>query len=501
MKRLREILLNIQKLESAASVLHWDQETYMPEGGGQFRAEQLAYLSLLKHRMATGDKLRNELSRHIDPDSGKIVNITLSEDEKRLVYLVWKDIKKLTALPDSFVEEMSRHVSNSQQAWIKARKNSDFSAFAPYLEKMIELKKQEAEYYGYDDKPYDALLDEFEPGMTTERVSKLFGDLKIRLVRLVERIQAKPQIDTAVLKQDFDTDAQWAFGMRIAEAIGLDTERARQDVSAHPFTIGFHPDDVRITTRLNKRALLSGLFSTIHESGHAIYEQGLSKEQYGTPLGQSASFGIHESQSRLWENMIGRSREFWSYALPLLQTHFPQLKETGPEEWYRMINRVRPSLIRVEADEVTYSLHIMLRFDIESRMINEDIKVSDLPDMWNAKMKEYFGIEPGNDAEGVLQDVHWSMGGVGYFPSYAMGNLYGAQILEQAEKDIPDLWEKTAAGDFLPLKTWLNKNVHLRGRRYDPEDLIKVISGKALSADAFMDYLEEKYGGIYKLER
>ncbi|MFO7841392.1 MAG: carboxypeptidase M32 [Fidelibacterota bacterium] len=499
MKRLKEILLNIQKLSSAASVLHWDQETYMPEGGGAFRADQLAYLSLLKHQMATGKKIRHELERHIDYDSGKIINITLSKDEKRLVQLVRKDLKKLTALPDDFVEEMSRHVSNSQQAWIKARKNSDFSAFSPYLEKMIALKKQEAEYYGYEDKPYDALLDDFEPGMTTDRIARLFDGLKVRLVALVERIQAQEQIDATVLKQKFDTKEQWSFGMKIAEAIGLDMKHARQDVSVHPFTIGLHPDDVRITTRLNEEALLSGLFSTIHESGHAIYEQGLSKEHYGTPLGESASFGIHESQSRLWENMIGRSREFWSYALPLLQTYFPQLKETGLEEWYRMINVVKPSLIRVEADEVTYSLHIMLRFDIESRMINEDIKVSDLPDLWNAGMKEYFGIEPKNDAEGILQDVHWSMGGVGYFPSYAMGNLYGAQIFEQAKKDIPDLYGKTGAGDFLPLTTWLKKNVHLQGRRYDPEKLIEVISGKPLSPDPFMDYLEKKYTEIYRL--
>ncbi len=499
MKRLKEILSNIQKLESAASVLHWDQETHMPEGGGAFRAEQLAYLALIKHRMVTGRELRDELIRHIDYDSGKIVNITLSRDEKRLVSLVRKDLKKLTALPDRFVETMSRHVSNSQQAWIKARKNKDFSAFAPYLEKMIELKKQEAEYYGYEDKPYDALLDEFEPGMTTERVAALFGELKPRLTGLVERLQRKDPADRKILEQKFDTGEQWAFGMKIAEAIGLDLQRARQDVSAHPFTIGFHPDDVRITTRLNEDDLLSGLFSTIHESGHAIYEQGLSKEYYGTPLGQSASFGIHESQSRLWENMIGRSREFWSYALPLLQTHFPKLKEAGLEDWYRMINVVRPSLIRVEADEVTYSLHIMLRFDIESRMINEDMKVDDLPGLWNAKVQEYLGIKPKNDAEGVLQDVHWSMGGIGYFPSYAMGNLYAAQIFGQAQKAIPDLLERTAAGDFLPLKTWLNKEVHLQGRRYDPEDLVKVITGKALSADPFMDYLEEKYGEIYRL--
>ncbi|MCK4814059.1 MAG: carboxypeptidase M32, partial [Candidatus Marinimicrobia bacterium] len=251
MKKLKGILLDIQKLESTASVLQWDQETYMPEGGGAFRAEQLAFLSLLTHQMATGDKIKDELSRHIDYKTGNFVNITMNDKEKRLVYLAWKDLKKLSNLPGHFVEEMSKHVSKSQQAWIKARKNDDFPSFAPYLEKMISLKKQEAEYYSYKDKPYDALLDQFEPGMTTERIGALFGELKTPLVNLVDRINAQPQIDTSLLQQKFDTKEQWAFGMKIAEAMGLDMTRARQDVSAHPFTTGFHPDDVRITTRLN----------------------------------------------------------------------------------------------------------------------------------------------------------------------------------------------------------------------------------------------------------
>ncbi|MEA2077725.1 MAG: carboxypeptidase M32 [Candidatus Marinimicrobia bacterium] len=499
MKSLKNILLDIKKLESAASVLHWDQETYMPEGGGTYRAEVLAYLSLMQHQMATGQKLKDELSRHIDYNNGEIVNITLSDEEKRLVKLVWKDLKKQVALPDEFVEEMSMHASATQQAWIKARKEKDFSAYAPYLEKMIKLKKQEAEYLGYKEKPYDALLDEFEPGMTTDSVSVLFSGLKERLVKLVKKINAAKQIDDSILQQSFNTDEQWRFGMKIAEAIGLNMKHARQDISAHPFTIGFHPDDVRITTRLNDKMLLSGLFSTIHEGGHAIYEQGLDKDHFGDPLGQAASFGIHESQSRLWENPIGRSKEFWNYALPILKTHYPQLNDVELDDWYRMINVVKPLMIRVESDEVYYSLHIMLRFDIESMIINGDVKVNDIPALWNEKMKEYFGITPKDDSEGVMQDVHWAFGGFGYFPSYAMGNLYGAQIMEQAEKEIPDLWEKVSKGEFAPLKVWLNENVHKHGRFYDPEDLIKVISGEALSADPFMNYLEKKYKEIYRL--
>ena len=499
MKRLQNILKEIKKIESAASVLHWDQETYMPEGGGAYRAEVLAYLSLLQHQMATGPKLQEELSRHIDYKTGEIVNITLSNEEQRLVELVAKDLKKQMALPDDFVEEMSKHASATQQAWIQARKNNDFSAYAPYLEKMIRMKKQEAEYLGYKDKPYDALLDQFEPGMTTETVKELFAGLKERLLPLVKKISEAEQIDDSVLQQSFDTDEQWKFGMKIAEAIGLDMKHARQDVSAHPFTIGLHPDDVRITTRLNDKMLLSGLFSTIHESGHAIYEQGLNKDHYSDPLGQAASFGIHESQSRLWENPVGRSKEFWTYALPILKEHYPQLKDVSPDDWYRMANIVKPSMIRVESDEVYYSLHIMLRFDIESEIINGDIDVNDIPALWNKKMKEYFGITPANDSEGVMQDVHWSFGGFGYFPSYAMGNLYGAQIMEQAEKDIPGFWDKIKKGEFLPLKEWLNEKVHKHGRFYDPEKLIEVITDSPLSADPFMNYLEKKYKEIYNL--
>ena len=500
MKRLTNLLLDIKKLESAASVLHWDQETYMPEGGGAFRADVLAYLSLMHHKMATGGKLKEELTRHIDYETGEFVNITLCAEDKRLVELVAKDLKKQVSLPDDFVEEMSKHASATQQAWIKAKKDKDFSAYAPYLEKMIELKKREADLYGYEDKPYDALLDGFEPGMTTATVETLFGGLKERLVKLVDKIKEAEQIDDSILQQSFDTDNQWQFGMKIAEAIGLDMKHARQDVSAHPFTIGFHPEDVRITTRLNDKMLLSGLFSTIHESGHAIYEQGLNKEQFGNPLGEAASFGIHESQSRLWENQVGRSKEFLTYALPILKTHYPQLKDVGLDDWYRMINVVKPSMIRVEADEVYYSLHIMLRFDVENMIINGNVNVKDIPALWNEKMKAYFGLTPKDDAEGVMQDVHWAFGGFGYFPSYAMGNLYGAPIMEQAEKEIPHMWENFKKGEFLPLKNWLNDKVHKYGRYYDPEKLIEVITGAPLSADPFMNYLENKYTKIYNLK-
>lgn len=497
MKTLKKQLLDIQKLESVAAVLSWDQETYMPEEAGAFRAEQLAYISLLHHKMLTGQEFKNELFKLIDEGSGEIIAKDLSDKDQRTLELIYKDWKLVSVLPNDFVEEMTRHQSVAQQAWIKAKKANDFKLFAPYLEKMIQLKKQEAEYYGYKDKPYDALLSQFEPGMTTESVKELFEGLRKPLVELVQWIGKQKRPNTNILDQSFDTQAQWDFGINVARGMGLNMKRARQDYSAHPFTTGFHPTDVRITTRLNKNELLSGLFSTIHESGHALYEQGLPLEEYGTPLGQAASFGIHESQSRLWENMIGRSWAFWSHYFPILQASFPTLKDVSVDDWYKMINVVEPSMVRVEADEVTYSLHIMLRFDMECEMINGNVDVNDLPAMWNSKMKDYFGIEPKSNSVGILQDVHWSMGGIGYFPSYALGNLYAAQMMETIDQNMPDLDSLISSGNMENLKTWLNNNVHKYGRYYDPQDLIKKISGKPLSADAFVNYLNSKYRAIY----
>jgi carboxypeptidase Taq len=496
---LKELLLEIKKIFSIEALLQWDQETYMPKGGGDIRAQHISYLSSLAHGIHTGDRFRLELEKVVDMKTGEPLEQGVDKEMRRLLYLVWKDYRDDAALPPEFVQELALHSSKSQQVWAKARQANDYKTFAPYLEKMVQLKKQEAEYYGYETTPYDSLLDKFEPGMTSERVTVLFDEMRERLVRLVRNIKnSGTVIDEGPLRQSFAVDKQWEFGMRVAKAMGFDLGHGRQDKSAHPFTTSFHPTDVRITTRLAENNFKSALFATIHETGHALYEQGLPAGDYGTPFGEAVSYGFHESQSRLWENFIGRSRIFWEYFYPVLNELFNvPLKSVSREQFYKMINTVTPSLIRVEADEVTYSLHIMLRFEIEKMLINENLSVKELPGVWNRKMEDYLGIRPPDYKDGVLQDVHWSMGAIGYFPTYALGNLYAAPIMNQAWKDIPQLAEQIKAGELLPLREWLRDKIHKRGYRMFAEELIRDLTGSPLSAKPFLDYLEEKYSEIY----
>jgi len=501
-KTITALLTEIKKINSIEAIIQWDQETYMPEGAGDFRAEQISYLSELAHHLHTNPKFKKELSKLVDLETGETLNPNTDNNTKFLLYLVWKDYKDASALPPSFVKTLSLHTSKSQQTWVKAKQENNFKAFAPYLEKMIRLKKQEADYYGYTTTPYDALLDKYEPKMTSQRISSLFNEIRTPLVQLVQHIKNSPfTIDESPLKQPFDIDKQWDFGLKIAKLMGFNFNYGRQDKSAHPFTTSFHPTDVRITTRLTENNFKSALFATIHETGHALYEQGLPTSDYGTPFGDPISHGIHESQSRLWENQVGRSKPFWNYFFPQIKELFPiPLKDADVDNFYRMINTVSPSLIRVEADEVTYSLHIMLRFEMEKLLIDGNLTVNDLPDVWNQKTMEYLGLTPPTNKEGVLQDIHWSMGAFGYFPTYALGNLYAAPIMKQAAKEIPGLEGKIETGDLLSLREWLREKIHTKGRRRFAEDLIVDITGTELSAKPFMNYLLEKYSKIYCLE-
>ncbi|MGE5344264.1 MAG: carboxypeptidase M32 [Candidatus Omnitrophota bacterium] len=503
MQSLKNLLLEIKKIQSIEALLHWDQETYMPEGGGDIRAQHLAYLSCLAHDVQTGDAFRSELKKWVDMQTGEPLPAIGNgdADTRRFLYLVWKDYHDASALPAEFIRERAIHTAKSEQAWQKARKEDDYPAFAPYLEKTIQLKKQEAAYYGYQTTPYDALLDQYEPDMTSEKVEALFGELKPALIDLVRYINhSGVTIDDSPLFRAFDETGQWEFGLRVAKLMGFDLTKGRQDRSAHPFTTSFHPTDVRITTRVSKTFFKSALFATIHETGHALYEQGLNPDDYGTPFGEPISYGIHESQSRLWENLVGRGTMFWHHVYPLLKDTFPKpLKGVKPKDFYRMINTVTPSLIRVEADEVTYSLHIMLRFEIELMLINGNLSVRELPELWNRKMDEYLGIRPDSDKNGVLQDVHWSSGYFGYFPTYALGNLYAAMIMEQAYAEMPDLDDRINAGDLLPLREWLREHIHRNGRRMSAESLITSLTGKPLSVQPYVNYLENKYKKIYSL--
>jgi carboxypeptidase Taq len=490
----------VANLKGAVSVLEWDQETYMPKGGGGARAEQIALLKSLAHEHLVGPKIRDPLRELVDLDNGTPAD-GLEPEEARLVYEVWRDYHRAAALPNEFVQELAQTTSVAQQVWAEARRNNDFQQFAPHLEQIIRLKLKEIEYLGRGDTPYDTLLDEYEPGMTSAEVTRLFGELKTRLVPLVQKIAAA-EVDTGeeILYREYDLDKQWQFGLAVLKDMGYDLNRGRQDKSAHPFTIHFHPTDVRITTRLDVHDLMSGLSSTIHEGGHGLYEQGLDPAWFGTPFGEAISYGIHESQSRLWENLIGRSKPFWRHYYPRLQEVFPEnLGEVSLETFYRAINTVKPSLIRVEADEVTYSLHVMLRFEIEQLIINEGVTVDELPELWNDRMEAYLGLRPDTDADGVLQDIHWSFGGFGYFPTYALGNLYNVPMLNQARRDIPDLDERIARGNLTDLREWLREKVHVVGRRKTAAELIEDLTGEPLSADPFMDYLESKYGELYAL--
>jgi len=414
---------------------------------------------------------------------------------------VRREFEREKKLPVEFVKELSHICSRAQNVWAEARKKSDFKIFLPYLKRIVELKRKEAKIVGFKKNPYDALLDAYEPYMTTEEVAIIFEDLKKFLVLFLKKIQkSKVKINPKILEGNFPTNKQLDFDKLVAEKIGFDFQAGRLDASTHPFTTGFNSQDVRMTTRYKKEDLLYSLMSTIHESGHAIYEQGILAENFGTPLGESISLGIHESQSRVWENMVGRGKSFWEYFFPKLQEKFPKpFSKIKFIDFYKAINNVVPSLIRTEADEVTYSLHIIMRFEIEKELLDGSVEVEDLPKIWNDKVKEYFGITVPNEALGVLQDVHWSGGMLGYFPTYALGNLYAAQFFQTAVRDIEDLEGKFSKGQFGQFREWLKENIHIHGKMYSAKDLVEKVSGEKLNSKYFEEYIEKKYSEIYNL--
>ena len=489
----------ITQLRSVAALLSWDQETYMPSGGARARADQISLILSMSHARFTGADFRRSLGLLVDLSSGEVLDNKLNPEEIRMLEMTWRDWKRANVLPVEFVGELARLSAEAQHIWEQARPNCDFGLLAPYLEKIVSMKREEAEYLGYAEVPYDALLENYEPGMTTSQIQALFDVLRPDSVDLLSRIMNADVPDhQEILSRDYDESLQWEFGIELLRDMGYDFERGRQDRSAHPFTTNFHPSDVRITTRLRCDDLQMGLFSTMHECGHALYEQALDENYYGTPLCEAISLGIHESQSRLWENYIGRSYNFWKCYYPRLKQQFPsQLEDVTLNDFYAAVNVVKPSPIRTDADEVTYNLHIMLRFELEQTIINEGLDIRDLPARWNEGMEKYLGIRPKNDAEGVLQDIHWSMGGFGYFPTYTLGNLYGRQMYEAAMAQIDNLEDRVSNGDLTTLCQWLQENIHRKGRSRTAEELIREISGQPLSAKPFINYLEQKYGDLY----
>lgn len=497
-QKMRQLSKHVKTLQGISSVLSWDKETYMPSSAGLIRGEQLKTMAGLIHRERTSEEFSQTLDQLIDIKTGKIKAKDLSSQEKASVRAWYRDYKHDTALPTSFVEDFTELTAQSQLVWSNARESNTFHQFAPFLDKIIGMSRKKADLLGYKDHPYDALLDLYEQDVTTADISTLFSSLKNALIPLLKKIQEKKQVDDNFLHQKFSTQKQLTYARNLLKEIGYDTTKGRLDISVHPFSIASHPTDSRITTRINPNFILSNVSGVLHEAGHGLYEMGLPVEEYGTPLGEPISLGMHESQSRWWETRIGHSKAFWKHHLPQLQKHFKgKLDDISLDQFYRAVNKVNPSFIRVEADEVTYSLHVILRFEIEKALIEGSLNVRDIPEVWNAKMQELIGVIPKSNKEGCLQDVHWSMGAFGYFPSYTLGNLYAAQFFQTFEKEHKDWKERVSKGETLFIIEWLRHNIHQHGRRYTSMELLKKVTGISFSAKPFTDYLSNKYREIY----
>jgi len=480
-----------QDLNSAAALLEWDQEVYMPPKSADFRARQLSTLASMSHELLTGNELEDAITQLAKAND-------LSDEQQANIRLSKEDLDKNKKLPAEFVEALSRQTSECFNAWIAARKKNDYSIFAPSLAKMIALKQQQAKLYGDYAHPYDALLDDYEKGATVAMLDELFAKIKEQLPPLLAKIKQAAQVSNDCFHQHFAKQQQWDFSLDVLTKMGYDMEAGRQDYAEHPFTTSFSATDVRITTRVDEDNYASMLWSTIHEGGHALYEQGLPEEQYGLPLGSAASLGIHESQSRFWENCVGRSKDFWQHFYPILQRRFPeQLSNVSRDTFYKAMNRVEPSLIRTEADEVTYHFHVMIRYEIEKGLLENKIDVKDLPQVWNDLYEKYLGVRPADDKTGILQDVHWSHGSFGYFPTYSLGSFYAAQFYHQVQKEISDIGVQITKGDFRQLLQWLREHIHIHGRRYTSEELCERITGQRLDTNHFLQYINNKYSGIY----
>jgi carboxypeptidase Taq len=482
-------------LGSCASVLVWDERTYMPHNGSALRGEQMAVLARLTHEMLTAPEVGRLLAEveSARPDQNQDGTAAANAREIRRLY------ERAVKLPKSLVEELARVTTRAQQVWQEARQNQDFASFQPYLDQIVRLKRQEADAIGYQTNPYDALLDEFEPGATAAEITRIFAELRQELVPLVQAITTSPRRPRGdILEREYPIERQEIFGQAAAAAIGFDFRAGRLDKTTHPFCSGMGPGDCRITTRYNPRRFNDAFFGILHEAGHGLYEQNLDHDQFGTPAGAAVSLGIHESQSRLWENLVGRGRPFWEHFFPRARQVFVDaLQDVTLDEFIFAINDVQPSFIRVEADEVTYNIHIILRFELEQALIQGDLSSADVPAAWNERFQKSFGLTPSNDALGCLQDVHWSSGGIGYFPTYTLGNMYAAQLMDQARADLGDLDGDFRRGDFGRLKGWLGEKVHRHGQRYRAGELCQRITGKPLSHKPLLSYLRRKYAPLY----
>ena len=513
------LLREAAHVSSIGACLSWDQETYMPAAGAAARAEQSSIIASLAHSKRTSPKIKDLLAKCENDTSLNDVTTATGANLRE----IRRDYNLATKLPNELVAELAKVGSQSQEAWKHAREKSDFKQFAPWLEKMMTLSRRKAECYGIPKNEtgakgeiYDALLNEYEPGASAADLAATFAPLRERLTDLIAQVgekkaakgKSRVKVDTSCLTTKVDAKLQHEFGHTVLEAMKFDLNAGRLDVTTHPFCSGFAYGDTRLTTRYRDEKFTDALYGTMHEAGHGLYEQGLPKGEsdgagllFGQPLADAISLGIHESQSRMWENFVGRSREFWKWALPKIQKKFgPSFKKYTVEDLYRATNTVNPSLIRVEADEATYNLHVMVRFELERGLLSGDLKVKDLPGEWNSKYASMLGIDVPDDRRGCLQDVHWSFGLIGYFPTYTLGNLYAAQLWEKINKDLPTLNKDIAKGEMGELREWLRKNIHRHGRRYGAGELCKKVTGKPLSAEPLLRHLSAKARDVYGVE-
>ncbi|MEI8053662.1 MAG: carboxypeptidase M32 [Bacteroidota bacterium] len=491
-EKLKNKLQQIADIKYAAAVLQWDQETYLPAKGNDARGRQIATLSEISHQQFTDEKTGNLLLELLNCND-------LSDTQKRNIQLSNDDYIKSKKLPSAFVRKSSEVINKSFHSWISARKENNFDLFKNPLQEVIEIKKQEAEYLGYTDHPYDALMNEYDKGLTVKFTDELFSSLKPELSSILAEIKNCPQVDNHFLHRHYDKSTQWNFGMNLLKSMHFDFEAGRQDISEHPFTTNFSSKDVRVTTRIDENDFANMTWSCIHEGGHALYEQGLPDEEYGMPLGEYCSLSIHESQSRLWENCIGRGLPFWTHQYLPLQNLFPdQLKNISLNQFYNGINKVSSSLIRTEADELTYHFHVMIRYEIEKLLIDGTIMSKDIPSIWNELYDKYLGVKVPDDKNGCLQDVHWSHGSFGYFATYSIGSLYAAQFWSAIKKDILNVEQMLISGNSLPVFNWLQQHIYPFGRYYHSAELCKKATGEILDSKYFIEYAKQKFYDIYK---
>lgn len=493
---LRQHSLETAHLNSLGHLLGWDQRTQIPPKGHDHRHTQFAMLAKWLHQRTTDPRLGERLAA---VEGSELVREPLSVEAVNV--REWRrDYDRATRIPQDLAVALAQAAAEGETVWERTRPDNDWPTFRPFLARLVDLKRQEAEALGYAQEPYDALLDDYEPGETAAGLAPLLAELRDALIRLLEAIQgSRRRPDRELLHRHFPRADQERFARLAAEKIGYDLQAGRLDPTAHPFSTGIGPGDVRITTRYDENCFSMAFFGVLHEAGHALYDQGLPAEHWGTPRGQAVSLGIHESQSRMWENLVGRSLGFWRFFFPEAQRTFPAWREVPLEDFHRAVNEVRPDLIRTEADEITYNLHILLRFELERALVRGDLQVADLPGAWNEKMEAFLGLTPPNYSQGVMQDVHWSAGHLGYFPTYTLGNLYAAQFFARAEKDLGDQEGSFARGDFAPLLTWLREKIHSQGSRYRPRELVETVTGEPPNPAYLIGYLTKKFGALYDL--